>query len=65
MPKAVMIGAERWTWRASVWRTDRRVAFKQAYDTAVHAGDTEVASQIVADATRRWGKSHSGLAQTA
>jgi hypothetical protein len=30
-------------------------AFEQAHDVAVNAGDTEAASQILAEATMRWG----------
>jgi hypothetical protein len=30
-------------------------AFEQAHEIAVNAGDTEAASQILAEATMRWG----------
>ena len=39
-------------------------AFNQAYDTAVHTGDTEAASQILADATSD-GEAPRRIAQTA
>jgi hypothetical protein len=35
--------------------TTRRCAFEQAHDIAVNAGDMEAASQILAEATTRWG----------
>jgi tetratricopeptide (TPR) repeat protein len=41
--------------RVNVANRPTRRAFEQAHDIAVNAGDMEAASQILADATMRWG----------